>query len=117
MNRSRREFLRDAGMLVAGGMLAASSEFAYALPNGQPIGFQTFEIFKNLTDDWQGTWNTMAGMGYKFADLDYFGPIAQHSPEDINQSLAKAGLGCTVCHFVLDAYGENSFNKTMDTAH
>lgn len=58
------------------------------LPNGEPIGFQTYEIFKNLTDDWQGTWNTMAGMGYKFADLDYFGVIAQHTPDDINQTFA-----------------------------
>src|SRR5690348_16378768 len=73
--KTRREFLRDSGMMVAGGMaLAGTLQYAEALPNGKPIGFQTFEIFKNLTDDWQGTWNAMAAMGYKFADLDYFGP-------------------------------------------
>jgi sugar phosphate isomerase/epimerase len=117
MSLSRRQFVRNAGMLVAGGVLAGSAGIADALPNGQPIGFQTFEIFKNLTDDWQGTWNTMAGMGYRYADLDYFGPIAQHSPDDINQTFAKAGLSCSVCHFVLDAYSDASFSKTMATAH
>lgn len=104
-------------MLVGGAAFAGSAQIADALPNGQPIGFQTYEIFKNLTDDWQGTWNTMAGMGYKFADLDYFGVIAQHSPDDINQALAKAGLTCTICHFLLDSYNDASFGKTMDTAH
>lgn len=117
MKTSRRNFLKTSGALVGGAMLAGSVRYAEALPNNQPIGFQTFEIFKNLTSDWQGTWKTMAGMGYKFADLDYFGPIAQHTPDDINQSLAQAGLGCTICHFVLDAYSDQSFSKTMDTAH
>jgi sugar phosphate isomerase/epimerase len=104
-------------MLVGGAVLAAGAQDAEALPNGQLFGFQTYEIFKNLTDDWQGTWNTMAGMGYKFADLDYFGVIAQHTPDDINQSLAEAGLSCTICHFLLDSYNDDSFSKTMDTAH
>jgi sugar phosphate isomerase/epimerase len=117
MKICRREFLRASGMLIGGVTIAGSMRSASALPNGDPIGFQTYEIFKNLTDDWQGTWNTMASMGYKYADLDHFGPIAQHSPDDINQSLAQAGLNCTICHFVLDAYNDQSFGKTMDTAH
>jgi len=104
-------------MVISSAALAASAQNAEALPNGQPLGFQTYEIFKNLTDDWQGTWSTMAGMGYKFADLDYFGVIAQHTPDDINQSLAKAGLTCTICHFLLDSYDDDSFSRTMDTAH
>ena len=118
MRTSRREFFKTSGMLAFGGaVLCGSTQTAEALPNDQPIGFQTYEIFKNLTDDWQGTWNAMAGMGYKFADLDHFGPIAQHTPADINQSLSRAGLICTICHFVLDAYNDESFGKTIDTAH
>jgi sugar phosphate isomerase/epimerase len=117
MKTCRREFLKAAGMMVGGATIGGGMRGAYALPNGDPIGFQTYEIFKNLAADWQGTWNTMGGMGYKYADLDHFGPIAQHTPDDINRSLAQAGLGCTICHFVLEAYNEDSFRKTMDTAH
>lgn len=117
MKTRRREFLTASGMFVGGALIAGGAPIAEALPNGQPIGFQTYEIFKNLTDDWQGTWNTMAGMGYSFADLDYFGVIAQHTPADINQAFAKAGLICTICHFLLDSYNHASFGKTMDTAH
>jgi len=117
MKTCRREFLKTAGMMIGGATISGSMRGAYALPNGDPIGFQTYEIFKNLAADWQGTWNTMGGMGYKYADLDHFGPIAQHTPDDINRSLAQAGLGCTICHFVLEAYNEDSFSKTMDTAH
>ena len=117
MKTCRREFLKTSGILVGGAMIGGSMREAYALPNGDPIGFQTYEIFKNLAADWQGTWNTMGSMGYKYADLDHFGPIAQHTPDDINSSLAKAGLGCTVCHFVLEAYNDESFSKTMDIAH
>ena len=117
MKTCRRDFLKTAGMMVGGATIGGGMRGAYALPNGDPIGFQTYEIFKNLASDWQGTWNTMGGMGYKYADLDHFGPIAQHTPDDINRSLAQAGLGCTICHFVLEAYNEDSFSKTMDTAH
>jgi len=117
MKTCRREFLKTAGMMIGGATISGSMRGAYALPNGDPIGFQTYEIFKNLAADWQGTWKTMGGMGYKYADLDHFGPIAQHTPDDINRSLAQAGLGCTICHFVLEAYSEDSFSKTMDTAH
>jgi sugar phosphate isomerase/epimerase len=117
MKKGRREFLKASGMLMGGVAFAGSAQYAEALPNGQPIGFQTYEIFKHLTDDWQGTWSTMAGMGYTFADLDYFGVIAQHSPDDINQTFATAGLTCTICHFLLDSYNDASFDKTMQTAH
>lgn len=117
METCRREFLKTSGVLVADVVLAGSTRYADARPNGQPFGFQTFEIFKNLTDDWQSAWNTMAAMGYKFADLDHFGPIAQHTPDEINQSLARAGLSCTISHFLFDAYNDGSFDKTMETAH
>ena len=116
--KTRREFLRDSGMAVAGGVaLAGTLQYAEGLPNGKPIGFQTFEIFKNLTDDWQGTWNAMAAMGYKFADLDYFGPIAQHNPDDINQTMAKAGLTVEILHLTFNAYDDDKFGASMGVAH
>src|SRR5262249_14055231 len=116
-SRSRRDFIRQTAALMAGGILTAGIEFASALPNGQPFGFQTFEIFPNLKADWQGTWNAMAVMGYKFADLDYWGVIGERSAVDIKQSLAKAGLSCTNCLFLFDAMNEQSFNKSMEVAH
>ena len=119
MKTCRREFIKTSGILVGGAMIGGSMREAHALPNGDPIGFQTYEIFKNLAADWQGTWNAMASMGYKYADLCYYqgSPIGEHSPEEINQALAQAGLSCTVCHLVLDDFNDESFSKTMDAAH
>ena len=119
MSTSRRQFLKDAGVLAASGATIASeiAQNAYALPNGQPFGFQTFEIFRELGSQWEDTWNAMASYGYKFADLDFWGPIGQRTPEDINDSLAKASLYLTVVHYQYDQFSEQTFAKSMEDAH
>ena len=56
MNSTRRQFLKQ-GAMVASTVALAGTELLHANPMGQPLGFQTFEIIKDLQADWQGTWN------------------------------------------------------------
>ena len=117
MSTSRREFLKSGVTVACGLALADLTKVAHALPNGQPFGFQTFEIFKDLTDNWQGTWNAMASYGYSYADLDYWGPIGNYTPEQINDSLAKAGLTLSVVHYPYDQLTGDKYQKSIDDAH
>lgn len=87
MSISRRRFVK-AG-IAAASIGAAKLE---ASPMNQPIGFQNFEVFPDLARDWQGTWNTMAGIGYKFCDLVKGGPVAQRTAAELKASLTQAGL-------------------------
>jgi sugar phosphate isomerase/epimerase len=115
---TRRQFLKSGVALGA----AAFSLNGFALnasPMNQPIGFQTFEIIAHLTQDWEGTWKTMAGYGYKLADLinfDFNPALAKYSAKDIKQSLADAGLTATNCHFSYKAWTDG-FAQSVAYAH
>ena len=102
----RRQFLARAGAALAAGPLLSRLE---ANPMNQPIGFQGFEILPDLTKDWDGTWQKMAGFGYKFVDLVRSPPVSTRSAKDIRRSLDHAGLGCVNCHLPIaltDSFGE-----------
>src|SRR4051794_35094487 len=103
MNSTRRQFLKQ-GAMVAGTVALAGTELLHANPMGQPLGFQTFEIIKDLQADWQGTWNKMASFGYKYADLVQFNPLyagnlSTKTNQDILAALKSAGLDATNGHF------------------
>lgn len=87
----------------------------------QPLGFQCYEIFPDLTQDWEGTWKKMASFGYRFVDLLQFfepiaGPLAKRTPQDVRQALDANGLYCTNCHFSLDSLTVG-LAETVKTAH
>jgi sugar phosphate isomerase/epimerase len=111
MSISRRRFV-NIGIAAA----SAGAAKLEASPMNQPIGFQNFEIFPDVAKDWQGTWDTMAGIGYKFCDLVKGGPVAQRTAAEIKASLTQAGLTADTCHMgyqlMTDKYGE-----TIQYAH
>jgi sugar phosphate isomerase/epimerase len=82
----------------------------------QPIGFQNFEIFPNLAKDWQGTWNTLGGYGYRFVDMLRFGPMAQRTPDQLKETFKQANLTADTCHFSHPDL-TTSLTKTVAFAH
>jgi sugar phosphate isomerase/epimerase len=120
MKSTRRQFLRDSA-IAAGAIAIAGTGSSLANPMGQPLGFQTFEIIKDLSDDWQGTWNKMASYGYTYADLVQFSPtyapkIASKTTQDILDALHAANLQVTNGHFSYNSWMDD-YGKTVETAH
>jgi sugar phosphate isomerase/epimerase len=119
MNVTRRKFLTGSGIALGAAALSFDGSLLNASPMNQPIGFQTFEIIAHLTQDWEGTWKTMAGFGYKIADLinfDFNPALSKYSAKDIKQSLTDAGLTATNCHFSYKAWTEG-FAQSATYAH
>lgn len=103
---TRREFMGAAAGAV--GVLASAT--GVRAMSG-PLGFQNFEIYPDLAKDWQGTWNTMGAIGYRFCDLVRSGPMAQKTAAEIQSSLTQAGLTADTCHMsyqlMTDRYDES----------
>ncbi|MGE0405465.1 MAG: TIM barrel protein [Candidatus Korobacteraceae bacterium] len=119
---SRREFLKGSAAVLAGSaLLPKGGSLLHASPMSQPLGFQAFEIIEYLAKDWDGTWKTMAGMGYKFVDLVKFGgrnapELGQKTAKEISASLKNAGLKVYNHHFSYSAWTE-LFAETIEFAH
>ena len=119
MNVTRRQFFKQSGLALGAAALSLDAPLSNGSPMNQPIGFQTFEIIAHLTQDWEGTWKTMAGFGYKFADLinfDFNPALSKYSAKDIKQSLTDAGLTVTNCHFSYTAWTDG-FAKSVAYSH
>jgi sugar phosphate isomerase/epimerase len=117
---TRRQLVKQ-GALVATGVAFAGGRSLLANPMGQPIGFQTYEIIKHLSEDWQGTWNKMASFGYKVADLVQFGQfggaqLKDKTAKDILGALTAAGLICTNGHFSYNAWTQN-YAESVQYSH
>jgi sugar phosphate isomerase/epimerase len=120
MKSTRRQFLRDSAIAATAVAIAGTGK-AMANPMGQPLGFQTFEIIPDLSQDWQGTWNKMASYGYTYADLVQFVPayapkLASKAPQDILDALHAANLKVTNGHFSYSSWMED-YDKTVAIAH
>ena len=107
MQTTRRDFLGQSGMAVAGAAFASSAVTANASPMNLPIGFQAYEIIADLNKDWMGTLKKMSGFGYKHIDMVMTGPYAARTAKDLKASLDEAGLGCHNCH-----WGYANFNTS-----
>jgi sugar phosphate isomerase/epimerase len=104
-------------MSVAGGLIAAAAPSLRAAKLKYPIGFQTFELIAHLQEDWQGTWSKMAGYGYKYADMVQFrGPLAKYTAQDIHKTLGDVGLYATNGHFSYQSFTEQ-YGATIEYAH
>jgi sugar phosphate isomerase/epimerase len=100
MNSTRRTFLKTS--LVAGAWAAASRGMAGALaPHSTrplPIGLQLYSVRDVLPTDFEGTLRKLAALGYQEVEAaGFFG----HSPADVKQMMASAGLRCVSAHYSL----------------
>jgi len=89
-----------------------------------PVGFQTFPIRDQVSKDFSGTMQTMAGMGYQYTEMCYpkgyagagFAPLVDVKATDLKKMIEDAGLQCPSCHFGMGNL-KNNFGECMEFAH
>jgi len=118
MYQSRREFIQTAGMLSAGSWLGLRTIASCKQTNVsslKDLGFITNIIEKEIHDDWRGTLEKVAGMGYKYFES---GEVYGDSLEDYKKFLKNIGLipltaGASMAQFL----DEESFAKILAQGH
>ena len=117
MSSTRREFLAQGGLAMAGtAVMSHATLNAAPVPGNIPLGFQAFEIVPDLNKDWEGTLKQMAAMGYKLIDMVAMNPYNTRSGKQLRAEFKAVGLDCNVCHFGYASWN-TSFGPTVDYAN
>ena len=96
---SRRTFLKTASASAAAcASLWSGASRLIANPLGLPIGLQLYSVRDLLPKNYEGTLQQLGAMGYREVEAaGFFG----HSPSEVKQAMANAGLNCVSAHYPL----------------
>jgi len=112
---SRREFLGQSGLAVAGAAWAlADAVPVHAYPLDGVMGLQSADIRQALTADLEGTLKTLAGWGYKALDL-----VVPQGPGQVTaykQALDAAGMICHNAHFNAMMFEDANWSNALAIA-
>jgi sugar phosphate isomerase/epimerase len=67
-------------------------------PLGLPVGLQLYSVRALLPKDYAGTLKQVAALGYREVEAAGF---FEHSPAEVKQAMANAGLHCVSAHYPL----------------
>ena len=116
MSISRRQFLKNSGLTVAGLSLLQSEGFAFR-PAGEITGLQLYSVRDDMGKDPLGTLKAVSKMGYKYVehanynDRKFYG----WSVTDFKKVLSDLGLQMKTGHTVLGKdHWDNSKNDFTD---
>src|ERR1039457_3624349 len=95
---SRRTFLKTASASAAYAAVGSSAPLLMANPLGLPVGLQMYSVRDLLPKDYEGTLRQLGALGYREVEAaGFFG----HSPSEVKQAMARAGLNCVSAHYPL----------------
>lgn len=110
MNNSRRSFIKNSAVLLAGTSLLSKAAFAAAKPS-EIIGLQLYSVRDDMKKDPVGTLTQLAKMGYKhvehanYIDRKFYG----FTPKEFKKILDDLGLKMVAGHTVL---GKTHWDET-----
>ena len=102
MNNSRRDFIRNSSLVVAGTMLLSNEAFA-AKKRKQIVGIQLYSVRDNMKKDPLGTLNQLAAMGYTHVEhANYINrKLYGYTPSEFKKILDDLGLKMPSGHTVM----------------
>lgn len=117
MNTSRRKFIVNSSLSLAGSMLLSESLFAGSHAGKANIGLQLYSVRDDMKKDPLGALKQVAAMGYKnvehanYADRKFYG----YTPIEFKKILDDYGLKMPSGHTVLsDKHWDNTTNSFTD---
>ncbi|MCL1821498.1 MAG: TIM barrel protein, partial [Prolixibacteraceae bacterium] len=115
---NRREFIRNASLLVAAGMLAkpAFSEIAAAPKSKKSIGLQLYSLRDAMGKDARGTLQKVSKMGYKTLETASYGDgkIYGFAPKDFKTYVKDLGMKVTGAHLGGPNYTRETHDRAME---
>ncbi|QRR00031.1 sugar phosphate isomerase/epimerase family protein [Dyadobacter sandarakinus] len=98
MSTDRRDFLKQTGAVLAGGMLLPGISKACGLFDGAaaswPVGIQLFTVFQPMNEDPEGTLKKIAAIGYKEIESAFStrGGYYGYKPKEFKKLVEGVGL-------------------------
>lgn len=105
MNNTRRKFIKQSSLAIAGAVLASNKIFATTNAGSHTLGIQLYSVRDDMKKDPAGTLKQLAAMGYKdvehagYEDRKFYG----YSPADFKKFLNDIGLNMVSGHSYLGA--------------
>lgn len=103
---SRRDFIHQTGIGLAGACLASTGMQVQANPLGMPIGFQCYDARRVLRENYAAGWRQLASYGFRTVDLVSFAaygyegsPLAKMSAKEILGPMNDAGITAENCQY------------------
>jgi len=122
MNTSRRNFIKNAGVLLGGSTLLSQlpvNAFGAEKFGPNKFGFQVWTIREELVKDFHGTLHMMEKLGYKQVEmcspLGYessgFGPLNKMSGTEMKKIIDDTGLKCVSSHYGMGELRDSLENR------
>jgi sugar phosphate isomerase/epimerase len=113
MSHSRRKFIKQSSLALAGAALISNKTFSMAKASKTMLGIQLYSVRDDMKKDPTGTLKQLAAMGYK--DVEHAGyrnrKFYGYSPEDFKKFLHDIGLNMVSGHSNL---GAKAWDKTAN---
>ncbi|HET6557492.1 MAG TPA: sugar phosphate isomerase/epimerase family protein [Prolixibacteraceae bacterium] len=102
MNTSRRSFIRNSSLLIAGTALLSKTAFASAKPN-EIMGLQLYSVRDDMMKDPKGTLKQVAEIGYKHVEHAGYtdGKFYGYTPVEFKKVMDDFGLKMPCGHTVM----------------
>jgi sugar phosphate isomerase/epimerase len=103
MNTSRRKFLKQSSLALAGASLLSNRLFAAVTANDEILGVQLYSVRDDMKKDPSGTLKQIASMGYKYVEHANYvdGKFYGYAPTEFKKLLDDLGLKMSSGHTVM----------------
>ena len=101
--KSRRKFIKQTSLAIAGTALVSNKIFSMAKPSGERLGLQLYSVRDDMQKNPSGTLKKLSAIGYKYVEHANYvnGKFYGYTPEDFKKVLADLNLDMISGHCVM----------------
>lgn len=117
MNTSRRKFIQQSSIALAGAALVSNKIFASAKAAGDILGLQLYTVRDDMKTDPSGTLKKLSAIGYKYVEHANYvdGKFYGYSPADFKKLLTDLNLDMISGHCVMTMkHWDDATNNVTD---
>ena len=121
--KSRRQFLRQVGMMAGAAYMASAAAELRANPLDMPIGFQAYDARFLLQKDYAGGWKLLASYGFQTVDLVSFSgygyensPLSKMTAKEILGPMNDGGITAENCQYGFSEL-HDSYDEKVKLSH
>jgi sugar phosphate isomerase/epimerase len=115
--KSRRKFIKQTSLAIAGTALVSNKIFSMAKPSGERLGLQLYSVRDDMQKDPSGTLKKLSDIGYRYVEHANYvnGKFYGYTPVDFKKLLSDMNLDMISGHCVMTMkHWDNTTNDVTD---